>query len=80
MNITTIKNNSCWTQDKQKEIIKLNKWIAKSNADYKIDAYSVVEDPNNPDTTRSDYNADNLHLQQNGYYAVAMAIYNQVFR
>ena len=79
LNITPSKGNKSWTPEKQEKIDELNKWISSSSADYKIDVYALVEDPNKPDYISFLYDMDGLHLHQGGYYAVAEEI-NKIFK
>ena len=77
LNITPSKGDPNWSTEKQDATEYLNDWIFSSSADYKIDVYTAVEDPNSPGRILPLYDAgDHLHLQQDGYYAVADRIYN----
>ena len=78
INITPSKGDKTWDLEKKNKTDQINEWIANSDADYKINAHKVVEDPTNPDYILPLYNADGLHLQQDGYYAVAEAVYKDI--
>lgn len=74
INITPSKGDAGWTAEKQLKTKELNTWIANSNADYKIDAYSLLE---NHDTLKGEYDfGDHLHLTQAGYFTVASEVFH----
>jgi lysophospholipase L1-like esterase len=82
LNITPSKSNVSWTADRQIATDAVNTWIAgtATGVDYKIDAYTLVEDPATPDTLLPLYDTgDGLHLQQDGYYAVGTKVYTTVY-
>jgi lysophospholipase L1-like esterase len=67
-----------WTSDRQVALDLINTWIASTaiNVDYKIDVYSVLEDPNIADTLLAAYSSDGLHLSTDGYNLVGTTIVN----
>lgn len=78
LNVTPSKSSATWTAGRQVATDAINAWIAgtATGIDYKIDVYTLVEDPATPDTLLPLYDAgDGLHLQQDGYFAVANAVY-----
>ncbi len=79
INITPIKTSAYWTSGRQTVLDAVNAWIMASDADYKIDAYSLLESSAGSDTLLSAYDSgDHLHLSTAGYNAVADKIYNHV--
>lgn len=76
-NISPWKGSAYWTSARQAQQDLLNSWIATTatDVDYKIDVFSVLEDPSVPDTLLPAYNSgDNIHLSTAGYNAVGDAI------
>ena len=76
--ITPFKTSTSWTEARQVVLEDVNNWILNmaSDVDYRIDAYSALEDPTNPDTLLASYAlADYLHLTPTGYIALANSIY-----
>jgi lysophospholipase L1-like esterase len=79
------KGSVSYDANVQANIDLINAWIADSvtgatDVDFRIDAYTVLEDPANPDTLLPAYDdGGHLHLSQDGYIAVADAIIAQVF-
>jgi lysophospholipase L1-like esterase len=62
---------------KQTILDNVNTWIANTaiNIDYKIDAYTLLEDPDSADHLLAGYNSgDGLHLSATGYNVVDEAI------
>lgn len=79
INITPIKTSIYWTSGRQTVLDAVNAWVMASDADYKIDAYSLLESSAGSDTLLSAYDSgDHLHLSAAGYNAVADNIYNHV--
>lgn len=77
--ITPWKNHALWTAGKQTYTDNVNTWIMNTatNVDYRIDAYSVLEDPDNLDALLPAYDStDHLHLSVAGYTALANTIYS----
>jgi lysophospholipase L1-like esterase len=76
--ITPWKGNVNWTSGYQAVEDEVNAWILNTatNVDYRIDAYSVLEDPVNPDTLLPAYTTDGLHLTTDGYNLLGTTIYN----
>jgi lysophospholipase L1-like esterase len=60
------KGDPNWTQVKQDNVLKLNKWIMDSEADYKVDVYPLLSDKD-----FSKYSTDGMHLSEQGYRVVA---------
>ena len=81
LNITPSKGGGTWTPTRQTNTDDINSWILNTatNIDFRIDAYTAVEDPGNPDYILAGYDAgDGLHLQQDGYYHVAETVFKGV--
>jgi lysophospholipase L1-like esterase len=81
VNISPCKAWSEWTESAQAAIDDVNAWIATTamDVDYKIDVYSLLEDPANPDYLLWPdyaYGGGGLHLSEAGYSRVAQAIYD----
>jgi len=77
VNIAPFKANQ-WSSSKQTVVDTVNGWIANTGTgiDFRVDVYSVLENPNNPDCLLSAYDSgDNLHLANAGYDKVAETIY-----
>jgi lysophospholipase L1-like esterase len=75
------KGSATWNSTRQAATDDINAWIAgtATNIDYKIDVYTLVEDPANADKILPLYDSgDHLHLQQDGYFAVADAVFSGV--
>ena len=75
--ITPFKNHTSWTSGFQAVVDDVNSWItsASANVDYKIDAYSILENPSDTDTLLPTYdNGDHLHLSSAGYSLLATTI------
>lgn len=76
-----IAPNNGITAPRQAVLDAVNAWISSTatNVDYIVDAYTVLEDPNNLDNLLAAYDSgDHLHLSTAGYEAVGTAIYNAV--
>lgn len=72
------KNAGSWTAPKQIIIDQINDWILNTavDVDYRIDAYTPLEDPAAPDALLAEYDSgDHLHPSFAGYTAAAAAIY-----
>jgi lysophospholipase L1-like esterase len=79
--ITPFKGHASWTAGRQAILDTVNSWILSSatNIDYKVDAYSALEDPATPDTLLPTYDdGEHLHLSAVGDAALGAAIYNNV--
>jgi len=79
VSIPPFKGYALWTSAMQSTADEVNFWIASTatNIDFKIDAYSLLEDPNAPDQLASAFDSgDHLHLSVAGYNAVAEAIHS----
>ncbi len=78
VNITPLNDVS--TPNKIK-LLEINSWIQATaiNVDYVADAYTAIEDPDNPGNILPVYDSgDHVHLSNAGYAVVAEAIYNAV--
>lgn len=83
INITPFKDNTIyqWSEERQAIVDDVNNWIVNyaQNIDFKVDMYSLLEDPAKPDTILSVYDyGDLLHLNTTGQYYVGQTVYNQV--
>jgi len=71
-----------WSAGKQTVVDAVNSWIMNTatNIDYKVDMWSALEDPGNPDTLLAAYDGgDHLHLGSAGnagYIFAGATIYN----
>jgi len=77
--ITPWKNGTNWTEARQTITDEVNAWILNTatNVDYRIDAYTALEDPGAPDALLAAYDSgDHTHPSAAGYTALATAIYN----
>lgn len=78
LNVTPWKGYGSWSSDKQIVTETVNAWIANTaaNIDYKIDAYSNLEDSGAPDTLKVEYNSgDYIHLSKAGFANIASSVY-----
>lgn len=69
------------TAPNQTKLDNVNSWILNDalNVDYRLDTYTLVEDPGTPDTILPAYDfGDGVHLNTTGYIAVGTYIYNNV--
>jgi lysophospholipase L1-like esterase len=81
INISPCKNFATWDAGKQTVLDAVNTWIAgtATGIDYKIDAYTLLEDPGAADTLLAAYDSgDHLHLTATGYNLVGTTVYNGV--
>jgi lysophospholipase L1-like esterase len=79
VNITPTKTSIYWTSARQVVMDAVNSWIAGSNADYKIDMYSLLESSPGSDTLAAAYDSgDHLHLSTAGYNLVGTTVRNGV--
>jgi lysophospholipase L1-like esterase len=83
INIAPFNNGNAWLATAEARVVQnaVNAWIASSarNVDYKIDAYSLLLDPNNAYALLPAYDSgDHLHLSTAGFAAVADAVYDGV--
>jgi lysophospholipase L1-like esterase len=79
VNVSPFKNAGSWSAGIQTNVDIINTWIANTatNIDYKVDAYTLLEDPGAADALLATYDSgDHLHLSDAGYSAVGTAIYN----
>lgn len=76
--ILPFKTSAVWTAPRQAVVDAVNAWILNTatDVDYRIDAYTALEDPGVPDTLLPAY-ADSgwLHLSAAGYVALGTAIH-----
>ena len=87
INITPFKGNDVvngvpytWSPEKQAAADAVNAWIASqaSGIDYRVDANSLLQDSQNPNTLLPQYDyGDHLHLNLAGQYLVGDAVYAQ---
>jgi lysophospholipase L1-like esterase len=83
INITPWKGDTMasWSDAAQTAQNDVNSWIANTaiNIDYKVDAYSVLVDPNNAYTLLPAYDdGSHIHLSSAGYAVVANAVFAAV--
>lgn len=73
---------SHWSENSQRAIDAINFWLLSKpeNVDVIVDAYSVLEDPNTPDTLKKDFTGDRLHLNKKGNVILAKEIYEVAYR
>jgi len=77
------KGNVNWTLARQAKVDSVNAWIKTSatNVDYRIDAYSIFNDPANPGMMKAIYygtSPDYLHPNLLGYKVLGQTVYNGV--
>jgi lysophospholipase L1-like esterase len=75
------KNYSAWSAGRQTVLDAVNAWIMNTatNVDYRVDAYTVLEDGGNPDTFNATYDSgDHLHPNVAGYRLIGATIYHAV--
>lgn len=75
------KGYSAWNSSRQAVLDDVNSWIMSgaTNVDYRIDAYTAVEDGGNPDQMLSTYDSgDHLHPSVAGYRIIGASIYHGV--
>jgi len=72
-----------WTEERQRKTDELNEWILSRprNVDVVVDVYSALEDPNNADALKPEYD-DGRHLHPNaaGQRVIGDAIYAAAYR
>jgi hypothetical protein len=70
-----------WSASKQVLSDSLHDWIMNTatNIDYRIEVYSLLEDPNNPDAMLPAYTGDHLHFNSTGGVVIGQAMYDAVF-
>ncbi len=75
------KGYSSWTEAKQRKTEELNSWILNEaeNIDIRVDAYSALNDPNDPGHLKQGYGGP-LHPNQEGQKAVADAIIRAAYQ
>lgn len=66
--------NVKWSQDKQDKTLELNRWILASDADYKIDAYTLLV--GTEPYLKPEYDFDGTHLRSMGYEKLTQEIIN----
>jgi lysophospholipase L1-like esterase/negative regulator of genetic competence, sporulation and motility len=78
--ITPFKGCAVWSVMKQASLDSVNTWILNTatNVDYRVNVYTVLEDPNNADQLLPEYNSDWVHLSRVGYLKLGTTIYNGV--
>lgn len=78
--IPPAEDRAGWTTEKQSDQDTVNAWIiaGPTHVDYVVDAYSLLEDPDDPDGILPGWDFDHVHLQTPGYVAWATAIYDEV--
>ena len=78
VNITPLNDISAPSKTR---LLEINSWIQNTavNVDYVADAYSAIEDPDNPGNILPVYDSgDHVHLSNAGYSMIAETIYNAV--
>ena len=73
------KGHTSWTTGTQTVLDAVNAWILTSatDVDYRIDAYTALEDPGVADTMLATYDSgDHLHPSAAGYVVLGAAIYS----
>jgi len=76
--ITPFKTSPYWSSDRQTVLDAVNTWILNTatNVDYRVDAYSVMEDPGAADALLAAYDSgDHLHLSTAGYELLGTTIH-----
>jgi len=76
--ITPFKGSASWSAPRQAVLDAVNTWILATaiNVDYKIDAYTALEDPGVSDTLlAANDSGDHIHLSTVGYQLVGTTIY-----
>lgn len=76
---TPFKNYASWDAGRQAVLDEVNAWILNTatNVDYRVDAYTALEDGGAPDALLAAYDSgDHLHPSAAGYAALGTAIYN----
>jgi lysophospholipase L1-like esterase len=69
------------TDEKKEKLLAINSWIQNTaiNVDYIADAYTAIDDPENPGNILPVYDSgDHAHLSDAGYAEVAATIYEAV--
>ena len=76
--ITPFKGRTQWNVAAQASLDSVNTWILNTanHVDYRVNVYTVLEDPNNPDQLLPEYNGDWVHLSGTGYLVLGTTIYN----
>lgn len=77
----TITPQNDETDINKEKLLAINSWIQNKaiNVDYVADAYTAVEDPDNPGNILPMYDlGDHVHLSDLGYAVVAATIYSAV--
>jgi lysophospholipase L1-like esterase len=76
---TPMKTHSGWSSGRQAILDAVNAWILNTatDVDYRVDAYSALEDPGAADTLLAIYDSgDHLHLSTAGYELLGTTVYN----
>lgn len=75
---TPSKNYPAWTTDIRDQQLAYNAWLENtaSYVDYYIDAYTLLEDPANPDTLLPIYSYDWEHLSWVGWELMGTTVFN----
>lgn len=73
---------SHWSENSQRAIDSINFWLLSKpeNVDVVVDAYSVLEDSNTPDTLKKEFTGDRLHLNKEGNAVLAKEIYKVAYQ
>jgi len=73
---------SQWSQNSQRAIDTINLWLRSKpeNVDVVVDAYKILEDPNNPDNLQKEFTGDRLHLNKEGNAVLANEIYTVAYQ
>ncbi len=76
--ITPFKGFASWSAGRQTVLDTVNTWIMNTatNVEYRVDAYTVLEDPGVADTLLAAYDSgDHLHLSTAGYQLLGTTVY-----
>jgi lysophospholipase L1-like esterase len=79
--MTPWKNAANWSAARQTDTDTINAWILNTatDVDYRVDAYTALEDPGAPDTLlAANDSGDHLHPSATGYTLLGTTIYNGV--
>jgi lysophospholipase L1-like esterase len=81
MTIPPSKDSVGYNNEKQIATDNINEWVLMKaeDVDYRLDIYSLLEDPGNPDRLDNIYNGgDRLHLSALAYYKIGEEIHDAV--
>lgn len=78
--LTPTKGYEAWTEDVKTQTLAFNSWIEDTavNVAYTFDAYTLFEDPQNPDALLPAYSYDLEHLSQEGYELMGTTVFNTI--